>query len=101
MWNETLVLKGLRLTATMMLVFKLYPHLPPPPSLISLHQSCVWNETLVLKGLRLTATMMLVFELYLAKHTVAGLPTRENLVAWAYTSILTRGEVRGQGGCGG
>ena len=37
--------------------------------------------------------MMLVFELYLAKQAVAGLPTRESVVAWGYSSVLSKGEV--------
>eukprot|EP00955_Chlamydomonas_euryale_P089563 364478-Chlamydomonas_euryale.AAC.12 len=67
-------------------------HVSPSPFIV---QSSTWNDTLTLRGLRLSPTMMLVFELYNAKPTVAGLPTREAMVAWAYTSLLHKGEVCG------
>jgi hypothetical protein len=52
-----------------------------------------WGETLTLAGLRLRATSLLVFHLHLAKPGVAGLPTREALVAWGFAPVLFKGQV--------
>jgi hypothetical protein len=55
----------------------------------------VFGESLSIKGLRLGSSLMLVFELYCAKPSVAGLPTKELLVAWAATPLLQGGQVSG------
>lgn len=60
-----------------------------------------WGETVTLRGLRLGASSLLVFELRLAKPGVAGLPTREALVAWTFAPVLARGQVRGTRACPG
>lgn len=57
-----------------------------------------FNERLSLAGLTLGATTLVVFELYLAKAGVAGMPSKELLVAWAYSSALARGQVGPWGG---
>lgn len=60
-----------------------------PPGIARFH------ESLSIKGLRLSASIQLVFELYCAKPSVAGLPTKELLVAWAATPLLQGGQVCG------
>ena len=60
-----------------------------PPGIARFH------ESLNLKGIRLSASLQLVFELYCAKPSVAGLPTKELLVAWAAAPLLQGGQVRG------
>jgi hypothetical protein len=52
-----------------------------------------FHEGLSIKGLRLSASVQLVFELYCAKPSVAGLPSKELLVAWAATPVLQGGQV--------
>eukprot|EP00878_Enallax_costatus_P034475 GHUV01038227.1.p1 GENE.GHUV01038227.1~~GHUV01038227.1.p1 ORF type:complete len:320 (+),score=114.50 GHUV01038227.1:447-1406(+) len=52
-----------------------------------------FNETLSLKGVRLASSTQLVFELYMAKPGLAGLPTKEVLVAWTVAPLLQNGQV--------
>lgn len=52
-----------------------------------------FQESLCIKGVRLSASLHLVFELYCAKPAVAGLPTKELLVAWAATPLMQGGQV--------
>lgn len=54
----------------------------------------MFHESLSIKGVRLSSSLTLVFELYCAKPSVAGLPTKELLVAWAATPLLQGGQVR-------
>ncbi|EFJ52780.1 hypothetical protein VOLCADRAFT_86096 [Volvox carteri f. nagariensis] len=48
-----------------------------------------FNETLRLIGVPLPPTALLVFEMYVAKQVVAGMPSREDLVAWAFCPLVT------------
>ncbi len=52
-----------------------------------------WSETVMLRGIKLSASSMLVFELWMAKPGIAGMPTRERLVAWAQAPMLQQGKV--------
>jgi hypothetical protein len=52
-----------------------------------------FQESLSIKGVRLTASTQLVLQLFCAKPSVAGLPSKEALVAWAVTPLLSGGQV--------
>lgn len=47
----------------------------------------------MLRGIAFTSTSQLVFQLWMAKPGVAGLPTKEVLVAWAAAPVLQQGQV--------
>jgi hypothetical protein len=56
----------------------------------------------MLRGVSLTSTSQLVFQLWMAKPGVAGLPTKEVLVAWTAAPVLQQGQVgRALAGRGG
>ena len=72
---------------------------PPPAAAAAAPPGIArFQEPLSIRGLALGASLQLVFELYCAKPSVAGLPSRELLVAWAATPLLQGGQV-GVGGC--
>ncbi|GLI63028.1 hypothetical protein VaNZ11_005888, partial [Volvox africanus] len=50
-----------------------------------------FRESLRLVGVPLPPTAVLVFELYVAKQAVAGMPSREALVAWAFCPLMMLG----------
>jgi hypothetical protein len=52
-----------------------------------------FNEGLSLKGVALSASSTLVLELHMAKPGLAGLPTKEVLVAWSAVPVLSNGQV--------
>lgn len=52
-----------------------------------------FQETLMLRGIKVNATSMVVFEVHMAKPGIAGLPTKEGLVAWGFAPVLHNGQV--------
>ncbi len=67
----------------------------PPPAAVAPGGAFTarWGEALTLRGVRLTSSTLLVFQLLMSKPGVAGLPTREALVAWGFAPVLTRGRL--------
>jgi hypothetical protein len=61
-----------------------------------------FHESLPITGVRLSSATQLVLQLWCAKPALAGLPSRDSMVAWAVTPVLHACQVsRGVWGRGG